>query len=62
VISTGFVNIEVETIAPAVSAVQQVAETLGGFVENSSLEGDEEQGFASITIRVPQDRFFDALA
>ena len=61
VISTGFVNIEVETIAPAVSAVQQVAESLGGFVENSSLEGDEDQGFANLTIRVPQDQFFEAL-
>jgi hypothetical protein len=62
VISTVFVSIEVEAIEPAAEQVQQVAESMGGFVESSSVSGEEDGGFAEITIRVPQDAFTDALA
>ena len=61
VISTGFLSIEVEAVRAAVDQIQLTAEALGGFVENSSISGDDEEAFAEITIRVPQDQFFDAL-
>lgn len=62
VISTGFLRIEVEAVRAAVDQIQLTAEALGGFVENSSVSGDDEEAFAEITIRVPQDEFLNALA
>lgn len=61
VISTGFVRMEVEAIQSAVDQIQLTAESLGGFVENLSIDGDDAEGFAEMTIRVPQDEFFTAL-
>ena len=61
VISTGFVSMEVEAIQSAVDQIQLTAESLGGFVENLSIAGDDAEGFAEMTIRVPQDEFFTAL-
>ena len=61
VISTGFVSVEVEDVPAAAEQVRIAAESLGGFVENSVVSGDDEQAFADVTIRVPQDVFLDAL-
>ena len=61
VISTGFMSVEVEDVPAAAEQVRIAAESLGGFVENSVVSGDDEQAFAEVTIRVPQDVFLDAL-
>ena len=61
VISTGFMSVEVEDVPAAAEQVRIAAEALGGFVENSVVSGDDEQAFADVTIRVPQDVFLDAL-
>ena len=61
IISNGFIAITVDAVPPAVSQVEGLADSLGGFVEQLSVFGEGERAQAEITIRVPQDRFSDAL-
>ncbi len=61
IISNGFIAITVDAVPPAVSQVEGLADSLGGFVEQLSVFGQGERAQAEITIRVPQDRFSDAL-
>lgn len=61
IISTGGITIEVQNAESAVDEVREIAEALGGFVEsqNVSVTGSES---ASLSLRVPTDRFDDAFA
>ena len=61
VISTAFVSVEVEAVAEAVVLVRTIAESRGGFVEQLSRSGAGERQSATLTIRVPQPAFFEAL-
>ncbi len=61
VISTASITIEVEEVQVASVEVRRIAENLGGFVEHLSSSGGASSQRASITIRVPQDRFFTAV-
>ena len=61
VISMASVSIEVEVVDFAVTEVQAIAESLGGFVEQLSSSGEAESERANITIRIPQAQFFPAL-
>ncbi len=61
VISTASISLEVEVVPGAIAAVRVIAESLGGFVEQMSSFGNMENQQATITIRIPQDRFFSAL-
>jgi len=64
VISTASITIEVEEVQVASVEVRRIAENLGGFVEHLSSSGGSggaSSQRASITIRVPQDRFFTAV-
>lgn len=61
-IRTGTVGIRVSTLEPAVAAVQELAVRLDGYVVNSSLQtGSRRVRTAQIDIRVPADRFDEAL-
>ena len=61
VISTGFMSLEVDDVPGAAGQVRIAAEALGGFVESSTVSGDDEDAFAEVTIRVPQEAFPEAL-
>ncbi len=61
VISTGYMSVEVDEVPAAAGQVRIAAEALGGFVESSTVSGDDEDAFAEVTIRVPQEAFPEAL-
>lgn len=61
VISTASVVLEVADVARAVTEVRTTAQNFGGFVENLSSSGDADRQRATVTIRVPQARFLDAM-
>ena len=61
VISTGFMSVEVDDVPAAAGQVRIAAEALGGFVESSTVSGDDEDAYAEVTIRVPQEVFPEAL-
>jgi len=57
VISTASMSIEVDVVPEAAASVRMIAEANGGFIENLSTSGVGSRQSASITLRVPQDRF-----
>lgn len=63
IIRNGFVAIEVESVGAAFEAAQALALTHGGYVADSSFSGDygdddeERFTYASLTLRIPADRF-----
>lgn len=61
VISTASMVVEVADVSKAVTDVRTTAQNLGGFVENLSSSGDAQRQRATVTVRVPQDRFFTAM-
>lgn len=61
-IRDGTVRIEVETLDTAVSAVRALAVRLGGHVANVSMHlGERQYREATITLRIPADRFDEAM-
>ena len=61
VISSAFITIELEGVPEATAQVRVIAESLGGFVEQLSSSGGPERQRATMTIRVPQEQFTQAL-
>lgn len=61
VVSTASMVVEVSDVTKAVTEVRTTAQNLGGFVENLSSSGDAQRQRATVTVRVPQDRFFAAM-
>ncbi len=60
VIYTAQISIEVDDVQSAAYRIQSIAEGSGGFIQRVSISGEERKsGF--ITIRVPQDKFYDVL-
>ena len=57
VISTASMSIEVDLVPEAAASVRMIADANGGFIENLSTSGVGSRQSASITLRVPQDRF-----
>ena len=61
VIATASVSLEVEAVQPAIASVRAIAADLGGFVEQLNSSGGAKQQQATVTVRVPEPLFFDAL-
>ncbi|MCZ6534572.1 MAG: DUF4349 domain-containing protein, partial [Chloroflexi bacterium] len=61
IISVASVSLEVEAVQEAVVSVRNIAESLGGFVDQLSSSGGGESQQATITIRVPQVQFLNAI-
>ena len=59
IVKTGEITLEVANIGGAVGTVRAMALQLGGYVGGSSA-GDAEQS-ATLTLRIPADRFDDAI-
>jgi hypothetical protein len=62
VIRNGSLDLEVESVADAYDRASTVASDLGGYVAESSFSGAADAKSASIVIRVPADRYDQALA
>ncbi len=61
-IRNGNVSIRVDSLEPAMDAVRRLATDLGGFVGNVSVStGDYEVRSATLQLRVPSNRFDDAM-
>lgn len=59
IVRTGEVTLEVPAIGSAVGELRAMALALGGYVSGSRTGGEEEA--ATVTLRIPADRFNDAL-
>jgi hypothetical protein len=63
IIRTGFAGIEVDSLDPAIARVRALAQRVGGFVANTAVQGGKDQlRSASLEVKVPSDRFDEALA
>lgn len=63
IIRTGRARVEVESLSPAVEALQQLASAVGGYTTNVTLRtGREQAPRATVELRVPAARFDSAIA
>lgn len=62
IIKTGELSIQAESIGPAVDAATNAIVALGGYASGSQRSGDGEEAQATVTFRVPADRWESALA
>lgn len=61
IIRTGSLQLEVPDVAAATRAARDAIQALGGYIGASQLSSDGEQTVATITYRVPADRWEDAM-
>lgn len=61
IIATAELTIAAASVERAVTRARNIAESLGGFVEQLSSAGGNEPPQADLTLRVPQSQFFPAL-
>jgi len=63
VVRNADITLAVKDVLKAVDQVTQLAQRLGGWVVSSSVTGQqEEQPRATVTLRVPEKRFYEALS
>jgi hypothetical protein len=63
IIRTGYAGIEVDSLDTAIARVRALAARVNGFVANTSVQGGKDQlRSASLEVKVPSERFDDALA
>ena len=63
IIRTGFAGIEVDSLDTAIARVRALAQRVGGFVANTAVQGGKDQlRSASLEVKIPSDRFDEALA
>ncbi len=62
ILRDGSVGLEVESVSQSFERVRQIAEGAGGFVADSNFTGSGSDQSASLTLRIPAERFGDVLA
>ncbi|HUQ82264.1 MAG TPA: DUF4349 domain-containing protein [Gemmatimonadaceae bacterium] len=63
IIRTGYAGVEVDSLDAAIARIRQLAQRVGGFVANTEVQGGKDQlRTASLEVKVPSDRFDEALA
>src|SRR5262245_16959956 len=63
VIRDGGISIQIKSYHPARQAIEALVQKLGGYISGSHVDhGDQESATAEIALRVPADRFDEALA
>ena len=62
IVRTGNMMLIVKDVADARSKIAQVATSLGGYVVSSFISGEEESIRGTIAVRVPDDKFEQALS
>jgi hypothetical protein len=61
IVRTGNISLEVTDIGKTLDEVVKVASDLGGYVVSSNRQGNDENTSGRISIRIPSDRFDEAL-
>jgi uncharacterized protein DUF4349 len=61
-VRTSSIDLVAKNPADTAEKIRQIAERLGGFLVNSSSSGEQDASSASLTVRVPADRFEEARA
>lgn len=63
IIRDGYAGIEVDSLDPAIARVRALAQRVGGYVANTSVQGGRDQlRSASLEVKVPAERFDEALS
>lgn len=62
IVRTGTMDLEVTDVNLAVSAARDLIRGMGGYIGASSTTNDDDRPLATITYRIPVDRWEDALA
>jgi hypothetical protein len=62
IIRQGSIELTVDSVIESFDAVHRVAESAGGFVADSSIQGREAGQFAHLTLRIPAERFDTVIA
>jgi hypothetical protein len=63
VIRDGEISIQIKSYGPARQAIEALVQKLGGYISGSRVDhGDQDSATAEIALRVPADRFDEALA
>jgi hypothetical protein len=63
VIRTGYAGIEVDSLDAAIARVRVLAQRVSGFVANTQVQSGKDQlRSASLEVKIPSDRFDEALA
>ena len=63
IIRTGNATLEVQQLDPAVGQVRVLAQRMGGFVANSSMQGGRDQvRTATLELKIPAQRFDEAIS
>ncbi len=61
IVYTGSLQLEVDDLRPAMDQAEQQVRILGGHVASSSVESDDDSQYATVTYRVPAERWNEAL-
>jgi predicted component of type VI protein secretion system len=61
IVKTGYMNLEVNDITEAIAGITKVANELNGYIVSSDQSGTKDITYGRIAIRVPSDRFDEAL-
>lgn len=63
IVRTGQASIQVDSLSAGIAAVRQLAQRIGGYVANTSIQAGRDQPHtATLEIRLPSSRFDDAVA
>ena len=61
IVKNGYITLEVNDIAAAITAISAMANDLNGYVVSSNKQGETDATYGQVSIRVPSDRFDEAL-
>lgn len=61
IVGTGNLELKVEKVTDAVDEVKRIADRLGGYVVSSRVRGGEDHNTADISIRVPAQKYDEAV-
>ena len=62
IIYTAHLSLRVESVDAAVDQIKQMAEASGGYVADASISHVDERKYGRITIRVPQESFYQIIS
>jgi len=62
IVRNGSADLEVRSVVEAFESIRQIATAAGGSVSDSSFTGSDERQSATMTLRVPVERFGDVVA
>ncbi len=61
IVQTGNLNLKVTNVAQTMNTIKEIAQSSGGYVDSSKWNNDERQNSATISIRVPAEKYDSAI-